>query len=67
MRQVLPSRAIPMSARGELELQDAVQYARDQMGVSFRVLTFHDGVLDMSSRGDIASVAERLRDVEPWL
>ncbi len=60
-------RAIPPSVRGELELQDAVQYARDQLGVAFRVLTFHDGVLDMSSRGDIASVAERLRDVVPRL
>lgn len=60
-------RAIKPSIRGELELQDAVQYARDVMGVAFRVLTFHDGVLDMSSRGDVASVAARLDGVEPWL
>ena len=60
-------RAITPSVRGELELQDAVNYARDAMGVHFKVLTFHDGVLDMSSRGDIASVAERLRDTEPRL
>jgi len=60
-------RAISPSVRGELELQDAVQYARDAMGVRFKVLTFHDGVLDLSSRGDIASVAERLRDTEPRL
>ena len=57
-------RSISPSARGELELQDAVQYAIDRMGVQFRVLTFQDGVLDLSSRGDIASVAERLRGVE---
>ena len=60
-------RAISPSVRGELELQDAVQYARDALGVRFKVLTFHDGVLDLSSRGDIASVAERLRDTEPRL
>ena len=60
-------RRIVPSARGELELPDAVQYARDVLGVSFRVLSFHDGVLDLSSRGDIASVAERLRNVEPRL
>ena len=60
-------RSLAPSVRGELELQDAVQFARDNLGVRFRVLPFHDGVLDLSSRGDIASVAERLRDVEPWL
>ena len=60
-------RAISPSVRGELELQDAVQYARDAMGIRFKVLTFHDGVLDLSSRGDIVSVADRLRDTEPRL
>ncbi len=60
-------RRIRPSVRGELELQDAVQFARDDMGVLFSVLRFHDGVLDLSSRGDIASVAERLRGVEPRL
>ncbi len=60
-------RAISPSARGELELPDAVQYARDRLGVSFRVLTFHDAVLDLSSRGDIAAVTARLRGTTPWL
>ena len=60
-------RRVTPSVRGELELQDAVQLARDEMGVAFRVLTFHDGVLDLSTRGDIASVAERLRGTEPRL
>ena len=60
-------RAIRPSARGELELPSAVQYARDELGVRFRALRFHDGVLDLSSRGDIAVVGERLRDVEPRL
>ena len=60
-------RAITPSVRGELELQDAVNHARDVMGVRFKVLQFHDGVLDLSSRGDIAEVAERLRGTEPRL
>jgi dTDP-glucose pyrophosphorylase len=57
-------RRITPSPRGELELQDAVQYARDRMGVRFRVLVHRDGVLDLSTRGDVAAVAERLRGVE---
>ena len=60
-------RSIAPSPRGELEIQDAVQFARDELGVQFTVLTFHDGVLDLSSRGDIASVADGLRHVEPRL
>ncbi len=60
-------RSIPKSVRGELELPSAVQYARDVMGTRFKVLCFHDGVLDLSSRSDIASVRERLRSVEPRL
>ena len=58
-------RAIERSPRGELELPSAVQYAIDELGVRFRAPRFRDGVLDLSSRADIASVAERLRDVEP--
>ena len=60
-------RSIAPSPRGELELQDAVQLARDQLGIPFRVLIFHDGVLDLSSRTDIAAVTEGLRDLEPRL
>ena len=60
-------RNIKPSVRGEFELQDAVNHARDEMGVQFKVLKFHDAVLDLSSRGDIASVAERLRDTAPRL
>ena len=60
-------RSIVPSPRGELELQDAVQLARDRLGVAFRVLVFHDGVLDLSSRGDIAAVTEGLREMEPRL
>jgi len=53
-------RAIGPSARGELELPDAVQYAKDMLGEQFRALTIHAPVLDLSNRRDIAAVAERL-------
>lgn len=57
-------RRITPSPRGELELQDAVRYAMRRLGVRFQVLPVEAGVLDLSRRGDIASVAERLRGVE---
>jgi dTDP-glucose pyrophosphorylase len=57
--------AIQPSARGELELSDAVQCAIDALGERFRVLTFQDAVLDMSSRPDIAVVTEKLRGINP--
>ena len=60
-------RRIPPSPRGELELPDAVQYARDRLHVPFRVLVFREGVLDLSSRSDIPAVADRLRDITPRL
>jgi glucose-1-phosphate thymidylyltransferase len=56
--------AIRPSSRGELELPDAVQYAIDKLGVRFRVLPFHDGVLDLSNRSDIRGVAAGLRGIE---
>jgi dTDP-glucose pyrophosphorylase len=60
-------RRVPVSPRGERELPLAVQFALDHLGVSLRVLKFHDGVLDLSSRGDIAAVTERLKHVVPRL
>lgn len=60
-------RSIKPSERGELELPQAVQFAHEHLGVPFRVLKFHDAVLDLSSQGDISSVATRLRDVVPRL
>jgi dTDP-glucose pyrophosphorylase len=60
-------RAIPPSARGEVELPHAVQFACDHLRVPFRVLEFREAVLDLSSTGDIAFVAERLRGVVPHL
>jgi dTDP-glucose pyrophosphorylase len=56
---------ISPSARGEMELSDAVQYAIEVLNEPFKVLTFQDSVLDLSSRSDIAAVAERLRGLNP--
>jgi dTDP-glucose pyrophosphorylase len=58
-------RAIAPSPRGELELQDAVQYSVDRLGERFRVIPVEEGVLDLSSRADIPAVAERLRGLTP--
>ena len=57
-------RGIGPSPRGELELPDAVQYARDVLGEQFRALTIHAPVLDLSNRRDIAAVAQRLAGCE---
>jgi glucose-1-phosphate thymidylyltransferase len=57
--------AIQPSARGELELTDAVQCAIDELGERFQVRTFRNAVLDMSSRSDIAVVAGKLRGINP--
>ena len=57
-------RKIEPSARGELEVTDAVQYAIDRLGVSYSVVKVRAAVLDMTSRQDIAPVAARLAAVE---
>jgi dTDP-glucose pyrophosphorylase len=59
-------RRVSPSARGELELPDAVRLAQ-RAGTSFRVVRMRAGVLDLSSRGDIASVASRLSAVQVHL
>jgi glucose-1-phosphate thymidylyltransferase len=51
------------SARGELEIQDAVRIASRELGERFRVIPFAGGVLDLATRGDVAAVTERLADV----
>ena len=59
-----PCRATPLSPRGEKELPRAVDEAVAAGRIRIRVLRCRDGVLDLSRRADIASVAERLRGVE---
>jgi dTDP-glucose pyrophosphorylase len=56
---------IKLSARGELELSDAVQYAIDVMKEKLKALIFCDSVLDLSSRSDISAVAEKLQSISP--
>lgn len=53
-------RRVQPSVRGELELQDAVRIARDELGERFAVIPFAGGVLDLSSRRDVPAVAARL-------
>jgi glucose-1-phosphate thymidylyltransferase len=52
------------SARGELELQDAVRIAHEQLGERFTVVPFAGGVLDLSSRADVPGVARALHAIE---
>lgn len=56
-------RAVQKSARGELELPQAVQLAIAEGWMRFEAVRVRAGVLDMSSRADIASVAARLKGV----
>lgn len=53
-------RRVRPSVRGELELQDAVRIAIEELGERFQVIPYRGGVLDLSSRRDVAAVAERL-------
>ena len=55
------AKTIPASARGESEITDAVR-AAIAAGDPYRVVRAAVGVLDMSNRGDIASVADALGD-----
>lgn len=57
-------RSIEPSQRGELEIPHAAQYAIDNLGMRFHVVPTHEGVLDLSSRGDIEAVKARLASVE---
>ena len=63
-RVLAACRAVTKSARGEFELPEAIALAISQ-GISFRAGTIRAGVLDLSARGDIAAVAERLALLEP--
>jgi glucose-1-phosphate thymidylyltransferase len=53
------------SPRGELEIQDAVTIAMRELGERFRVVRMRAGVLDLSSRADVAFVAARLGAIVP--
>ena len=57
-------REVPLSARGEYELPQAIHWAMDKHQMRFRVVKIAAPVLDLSTRADIAGVAEHLRGVE---
>jgi dTDP-glucose pyrophosphorylase len=57
-------REVDLSPRGELELPRAVDYAVVTLGQRFRAVPCREGVLDLSTRADVASAAERLRGIE---
>lgn len=57
-------RSIGPSARGELELADAVDLAMDR-GTRFRVIPARAGVLDISRRAHIPTVERWLEGVDP--
>jgi dTDP-glucose pyrophosphorylase len=56
-------RRVPVSPRGEFELPRAVQLAIDTMEIRFRTVRIAAPVYDLSTRGDIASVQQRLASV----
>lgn len=59
--------AVAPSERGEYELPQAVRLAVRERGMRIRCLPFAEGVLDLSHRSDVATVADRLRDVRVTL
>ena len=56
-------RAIKPSPRGEYEITDAAQYCIDVLGEKLAVHKIAAPVLDLSSRGDIAAVNEKLKQI----
>jgi len=56
--------SVPISARGEFELPEAVQFGISSLGLRFKAVPFHDGVLDLSRRSDIAQVEKRLSGIK---
>jgi dTDP-glucose pyrophosphorylase len=57
-------RDVPMSARGEFELPEAVGVAV-RHGARFKTFLAHGPVLDLSTRADAADVARRLAGTSP--
>jgi dTDP-glucose pyrophosphorylase len=60
-------RRVKPSARGELELPDAVRILMTELGEKIRVIPFKAPVLDLGTRADVASVEAALRNVRPIL
>jgi dTDP-glucose pyrophosphorylase len=60
-------RRVKPSARGELELPDAVRILMKDLGERVRVLPFSARVLDLGTRADVASVEAALKNVIPIL
>lgn len=60
-------RRVKPSARGELELPDAVRILMKDLGERVQVLPFSAPVLDLGTRADVASVEEALKNVRPIL
>lgn len=60
-------RRVKPSARGELELPDAVRILMQELGERIRVIPFKAAVLDLGTRSDVASVEAALRNVRPVL
>jgi dTDP-glucose pyrophosphorylase len=54
---------VPRSGRGEFELSEAVQFGMGSIGLRFKAIPFHAGVLDLSYRCDIPEIAKRLAGV----
>ncbi len=57
-------REVPLSSRGERELPQAVGWAIAVRGERYRGVPCAEGVLDLSTRADVAEVERRLQDVE---
>ena len=55
---------VPRSARGEFELPEAVQFGLSSLGLRFKAVLSHTGVLDLTSRSDIAPVGHRLASIQ---
>ncbi len=58
-------RRVPVSARGERELPQAVAWAIAHGRDTFRTVPCAEGVLDLSTRRDVALVESRLAGLEP--
>lgn len=64
--EIFPAcRTVKPSSRRELEIPLAVQHAMDEYGAHFLTFPVHEGVLDLSRRGDVAEVKRRLSTIDP--